>query len=100
MPSSFSYYHTMQHQTRTTDEEASDRWDLIEKADSTWSVDGLNNLQYQLVAIEKTPLYTNVSVNLDKEQSNVGNFITNISDAITSLFNSSLFGKWHKTIIY
>lgn len=89
LPSSLSYYHTMQHPTRTSNEEASDRENLITETDSTWSVDGLNNLQYRLVAIEKTPLYTKVSVNLDTEQSSVGNFITNILATIASIFNSS-----------
>lgn len=61
-PSSVSRYTMLAH---TKAKPSLQRQELLRNAESRYEMDGLNNLRYQVLALEEKPLYTRILVNVD-----------------------------------
>lgn len=61
-PSSVSRYTMLAH---TKAKPSLQRQELLRNAESRYEMDGLNNLRYQVLALEEKPLYTRILVDVD-----------------------------------
>ncbi|KAG9472660.1 beta-1,4-galactosyltransferase 3-like [Eleutherodactylus coqui] len=63
-PLALGRYKMIPHDRDSGNEENSLRHNLLSKTKRTWKEDGMNSLNFQLLSREKTPLYTNLTVDI------------------------------------
>ncbi|NP_001079419.1 beta-1,4-galactosyltransferase 3 L homeolog [Xenopus laevis] len=61
---SVGHYKMVKHKGDQGNEENPHRFDLLIRTQRMWKVDGMNSLNYKLLARELEPLYTNVTVDI------------------------------------
>ncbi|XP_074075614.1 beta-1,4-galactosyltransferase 3-like isoform X2 [Macrotis lagotis] len=62
-PAAFGRYHMLKHGHDKGNEANPERFKLLSRTHLKWRYSGMNNLMYHLMSKEKTPLYTNLTVN-------------------------------------
>ncbi|XP_070395910.1 beta-1,4-galactosyltransferase 4-like [Dermacentor albipictus] len=76
-PTSVSRYTMLAH---TKAKPSLQRQELLRSAESRYEVDGLNNLRYQVLALEEKPLYTRILVDVDPPVQPEGKSIPGLVD--------------------